>query len=208
MLAHWLHATLLRVHWPWLRLIVSHCLSLWSTIPFLFSKTWNNIPAMCSRLWSLKCWGRSLIITFLIIFLNKFPRCKFHAWFRKIQVVPGEPRKTQTLESNCNKLQNSDVLGKRETFQSPSFFLGISKLNRKCRYVACKYPAKIEKILRWILGPYAPLKHICVAFFALKFSLAGVEPVMFHQDLRQLGANGYSGCSFASRRRAKLFIAQ
>lgn len=194
-----------------LALIAPHCFSLSLTLvhnSFLFSKTWNNIPAMCSRLWSLKCWGRSLIITFLIIFLNKFPRCKFHAWCRKIQVVPGEPRKTQTLESNCNKLQNSDVLGKRETFQSPSFFFwesaswiesaGMWRVNIRQNW----------KDIALDIGALRAFKHICVAFFALKFSLAGVEPVMFHQDLRQLGANGYSGCSFASRRRAKLFIAQ
>lgn len=170
MLAHWLHATLLRAHWPWLRLIVSHSLTLVHN-SFLFSKTWNNIPAMCSRLWSLKCWGRSLIITFLIIFLNKFPRCKFHAWFRKIQVVPGEPRKTQTLESNCNKLQNSDVLGKRETFQSPSFFFwesaswiesaGMWRVNIRQNW----------KDIALDMGPYAPLNTFVSHFSHWNFHL-------------------------------------
>ena len=123
--------------------------------------------------------------------------------YKSYRVNQGKLKHLKAIATSC-KIQMSSVNGK---LSNPRvFFLGISKLNRKCRYVACKYPAKLKRYCVGY-GALCALKHICVAFFALKFSLAGVEPVMFHQDLRQLGANGYSGCSFASRRRAKLFIA-
>ena len=194
-----------------LALIAPHCFSLSLTLvhnSFCFPKhetIFQRCVLVCEVLGSV---AHNNISHILFEQINS-PVANFMRDFGKYKSYRVNQGKFKHLKAIAKSCKNSDVLGKRETFSNPrvSFFwesaswiesAGMWRVNIRQNW----------KDIALDIQALCALQHICVAFFALKCSLAGVEPVMFHQDLRQLGANGYSGRSFALRRWAKLFIAQ